>query len=307
MTVFEIFSKRSKKTPDIFIYDELPIEFRTQVVHILNDVIGGYFYNPNSYDQWEKAVKAFWDFVFQVLIKEYGVFKLVEDAEYDDNSYEQCISFLLTTDNIERALDVIEIAFKLLDRGYRNYFDSSHSESLMNNKIDDAIEELNSRFLEHGIGYSYENGIIIKKDSQFIHEQITRNALFLLNYKEFDGAQEEFLNSHKFFRTGEKEQALAEALKSFESTMKIICDLQSWKYPENATAIPLLNILIDNELIPKSLTSHFSGLRSTLESGLPTIANKQARHGQGKQKRDIDNEIVEYALNLCATNIVLLI
>ncbi|NJL59598.1 MAG: hypothetical protein HC887_08105 [Desulfobacteraceae bacterium] len=45
---------------------------------------------------------------------------------------------------------------------------------------DDAIDELNSRFKEHGVGYQYESGELIRVDSQFLHAEAVKPTLNLL-------------------------------------------------------------------------------------------------------------------------------
>ena len=119
------------------------------------------------------------------------------------------------------------------------------------------------------------------------------------------------LDSYRTNLTGltedEVRQAAAEALKAFESTMKSICDARKWSYPQNATAKPLIDIMFDKGLIPRWLSSHLSGLRSTLQSGLPTVRNKTSGHGQGSQPIDIPEYLTSYALHLAASNIVFLV
>ena len=65
-------------------------------------------------------------------------------------------------------------------------------------------------------------------------------------------------------------------------------------------------MVFDNELIPPLMQSHFSALRSTLESGVPTIRNDQSGHGQGSEKVIVPEYIVAYILHLTASNILLL-
>jgi hypothetical protein len=57
------------------------------------------------------------------------------------------------------------------------------------------------------------------------------------------------------------------------------------------------------------MQSHFTALRSTLESGLPTVRNRGGRggHGQGSDVVDVPDYLAAYCLHLAATNIVLLI
>ncbi len=50
---------------------------------------------------------------------------------------------------------------------------------------------------------------------------------------------------------------------------------------KKAAAKDLIQIVFDNGLIPSFMQSHFSGLKTTLESGLPTVRNRQSGHGQG--------------------------
>lgn len=106
---------------------------------------------------------------------------------------------------------------------------------------------------------------------------------------------------------GRDKEAVAEALKAFESTMKAICKSRGWSYPPNATAKPLIEIMFNKRLIPAELQAHFGGLRSAMESGLPTISNRTSRHGQGPDPRAIPPHFVAYALNLAASNIVFLL
>ena len=108
-------------------------------------------------------------------------------------------------------------------------------------------------------------------------------------------------------RHGRNKEAMTEALKAFESTMKAVCKARDWSHPANATAIPLVKFLIEKGLIPAELESHFAGLRSAMESGLPTISNRTSRHGQGADPITIPPHFAAYALHLAASNIVFLV
>lgn len=55
------------------------------------------------------------------------------------------------------------------------------------------------------------------------------------------------------------------------------------------------------------MSSHLTNLRITLEMGLPVVRNKNAGHGQGSVIINTPDEFAKYALNLAATNIVLLV
>lgn len=51
--IIDLFSKRIKKnTEEIFIYDNLPMEFRIQVIHIWSDAIGRWYKKRVSMMEW---------------------------------------------------------------------------------------------------------------------------------------------------------------------------------------------------------------------------------------------------------------
>jgi len=218
----------------------------------------------------------------------------------------ECFDFVLQSEG-NCLLDMIELAFKVIDRAVRRLTQTEMDEAGVTQTSDDAIEELNHRFREHGLGYQYLGGKIVRLDSEFLHAEVCTPALSLLNSDGFDGAADEFLRAFEHYRHGRKKEAVADALKAFESTMKAICVKRRWNFPPNATAKPLLDILFAKGLIPAELESHFAGLRTALESGLPTVSNKTSRHGQGVTPIGLPGHVAAYALHLTAADIVFLI
>jgi Domain of unknown function (DUF7014)/AbiJ N-terminal domain 4 len=292
MAIYETFSKRLKRLgqsgqPDVYQYADLPKAFRIQVVHIWRDVMPP--------DDEGIICERDWENIHNVMARELGLWKLDSPSKGDFN---QCASFLVKA-KIDDALDLIELTFRWIDQEIR--------QRPVGSTVDHAIIELNHRFREHAIGYQFESGELIRVDSQFVHAEVAKPALTLLHEAGFKGAQEEFLKAHEHYRHGRTKEAIAEALKAFESTMKAICDGRKWPYPATATAKTLIDILFDKELIPSSMQSHFTAFRSTLETGLPTVRNKTSGHGQGAQPVTIPDYIAAYALHLAATNILMLV
>jgi hypothetical protein len=109
--------------------------------------------------------------------------------------------------------------------------------------------------------------------------------------------------AHRSYRRGENQSAIAEAAKSFESTLKAVCKEHGWVYPENATTIPLIKVVMEQGLIPSYLLTHFTSLRAVLESGLPAVANRNGRHGQGRDAVAVPDYLAAYVLHLAAANI----
>ncbi|MBZ8120559.1 MULTISPECIES: STM4504/CBY_0614 family protein [Bacillus cereus group] len=295
--MYETFSKRAKKRTgqikDVYTYNIVPDRLRMQVIHI-----------------WEQAIGEFnepiWDVVNKTMSKELGLYNLTSVKL--QSSFQRCAVFLQTCTDTE-AIDFIELSFIIYKKDYETYgWNQSNNYGLADQSFDEAIEELNYWFKDNNLGYEFTNGELIRIDQTHMHEEVVKPAITLLFEEEFEGPAEEFLNAHKAYRKGDYKNALVEALKSFESTMKTICDKKGYTYNKGSdTAQKLITVLFDNNLIPEYMRNHFSGLRATLEAGLPTVRNKQAGHGQGSESIKVEPYFVEYAINLAATNIVFLI
>jgi hypothetical protein len=187
---------------------------------------------------------------------------------------------------------------------------NSHSYNLIaSTKLtpDEAFADLNHRFLQHGIGYQYVSGKIVRYDSQYLHAQVVKPALDLLQDKRYQGANDEFLKAHEHYRKGEIKDCLADSLKALESTLKTICHKRRWTFQPKDTAKSLLDICFKNGLIPAFLQSHYSALQSTLESGVPAVRNKLGGHGQGPQVVDVPAHYAAYALHMTGSAIQFLI
>jgi hypothetical protein len=98
-----------------------------------------------------------------------------------------------------------------------------------------------------------------------------------------------------------------ECLKAFESVMKAICHKHKWQYNQKDTAKVLIDICLKEGLIPHFLESHFTALRSSLESGAPTVRNKMSGHGHGVQPNTVPAYMAGYLLHLTATSILLMV
>jgi Domain of unknown function (DUF7014) len=108
-------------------------------------------------------------------------------------------------------------------------------------------------------------------DSEYLHAEAVRPALFVVSAPRFAGANSEFLRAHEHYRHGRHAEAMNECLKALESTLKVICRSRNWAFNETDTANTLINIVFQQGLVPPWLQSEFAGLRTTLESGVPTF------------------------------------
>jgi hypothetical protein len=210
----------------------------------------------------------------------------------------------MSSEEIEDVLDVLETAFRCIST-LSDLDEYDLRERGIEMTASDAIEELNFRLREADVGYQFESGEIIQVDSRYIHAESVSPALTLLSDSRFLGPQQEFLHAHERYRKARSgdskglEDAIATALKAYESTLKVICGLKHWPVPANATAAPLVQIVVDKGLVPVYL-------KSSLES-LATLSNRTSRHGQGAQVRATPGYFAAYVLHQVAANIVMLV
>ncbi len=312
MSILDLFSKREKRRErqcqeDVFQYDQLPLEFRRQVIFIWKDALGvwqdmGYMMPAlsGSYPS-----NRWWYELHHAVAREKGVFDLAEEGR---NPFEKCVFYVQAAETKD-ALDLIEASFLIIDLRVRR-LEPYEREGYNLVHPDTAIKELNARFREHGIGYEYAGGEIVRIDSKYLHAEAVKPALQLLHGagRGFSGPLEEFLKAHEHHRKGEQKEAIINAAKAFESTLKAICTARGWAFDQNKdTAKDLIKIVFDQALIPTYLQNEFNGLRTVLESAVPTVRNRTAGHGQGATPTDVPDWLASYVLHMTAANIVLLI
>ena len=299
MTIADLFSKRQQKirpeAPGVHEYAPIPHALRVQIAHILRDLFG----HKVTYDL-NDCVEAFGE-IELALCREYGLCILpTKPEDLTATPDVRVIDFLLHEEDQRKVLDVVEASFRLLTRprpsnGWQN--------RISQEKFDRAVTELNARFREYGIGYRYENGEIVKVESQFIHSEVVKPALALLSGEEYAEANAEFLKALEHYRRGETKECLNECLKTFESTMRTICKKRKWAFKSKDTAKELMDVCLKNGLTPPLIHSHIRGVRATLARGIPGVRNLLPGHGQKVQLMDVPPHYASYMLHLTAATI----
>ena len=295
MAIRDLFSKRQKRqrgdVPDVYVYDQIPKPLRVQLVQVIQDGIGaegGHGEARTLYAELDKA-----------LCREYGVFSLTDSRRH--SNWESIANYLLDTDNVEHILDIVELSLHAIDTEVRG---KVRWQYFPNALPDGTVHEVNARFKEHGIGFEYTSGELIRIDSQLLHQDVVKPALTLLADPQFSGPNDEFLKAHEHYRHGRYKECLNDALKAFESTMKAICDQKCWSYTPRDTAKTLVETCMNNGLFPTFMQTHVGNLRSILESGAPTVRNKLGGHGQGAAVTTVTQATASFALHTTATNIL---
>lgn len=322
MKTHDIFSKRQKRNrgdvSDVYQYEHIPPELRIQVVYIIGDlweeVSNQYHRYFLRYANLFSSPKDLYKMIHEILCREYGRFSLVD---YSDSDREAVVKFFTNTMKVEEAIDVIEVSMSVMERLIREAIDVIEvsmdrmarlvcSYSLdAQQSMDSAIEVLNHRFREHGVGYQYESGKIIRVDSELVHAEVVKPALSLLADPMYAGANDEFLKAHAHYRARENKECMNECLKAFESCLKAICDKRRWAYKDTAAAKDLVDIVLRKGLVPRFMESPFNGFKSAL-IGVATLRNKRSGHGQGGKIVEVPESMASYTLHLTASNILLL-
>lgn len=309
MGIVDIFSKRQKRlkseVPNIYQHDEIPQALRVQIVQIIQEAIGNVHKLggiPAIFDELMMHEDAY-EYIHRVLCKEYGVFRLIENQ---NNNGLAILNFLLQEKSTEKTLDVVELCFRVINSDIRNN-PTCHFRDNLKTRFDDAISELNERFKEHAVGYQFESNKIIRVDSEFLYSEAVKPVLLLLRGNDYKGANDEFMSAHEHYRHGRHKECLVDLNKSFESTMRSICKKRNWTTQPKDTAINLINICFQHNLLPAYLESEITALRTLLGSGIPTIRNRSAAHGQGVDIVEVPLCVTRYALNLTASTLLFLI
>ncbi len=307
MQIIELFTQRMKRQQakaeqenEESVKYKVPQEMRVNIVQILSDALGPRSTRRDTWGDIEETHGYHWVAVEHIVARNRGTMSIAPG----ESPAEKVINAVLYGEDA-LVLDVLEVAFSRLEDS-KKYWDGMRGGYADRIHPSEAIKELNSRFAQWKVGYRFEKSQLLRIDSELMHEEVTKPVLRLLGQKGFAGPENEFLIAHDHFRKGEYRQAVTFALASFESTMKAILDQRGWPYPNTASAKNLIEICFEKGLIPEYLTSHFSSLRNTLESGLPSLRNREGPHGGGAEVKTVPPHIAGYALHLAATNIIFL-
>lgn len=303
MALYDTYSKRLQRQRgpehDVYTYDILPDPLRVQIVQLLREGFGTDKHGSTTAQQWFEFIEA-------TLAREYGQFTLGQSVGRSDSSKKNLENFILSEPNVERVIDVVELSFRAIDNGIRKLGGhlGPHKTRV---SPDQVLKELNVRFQEHGVGFKYENGEMFRVDSELVHQEITKPALRLLVDKRFAGPNEEFIEAHEHYRKGANKECLVSALKSFESTIRVVLDMRGTPAGPTDNASKLVSALFATGIIPKHLESQFTALRSVLESGVPTLRNREGGHGQGGEIKTVPDYLGQYGLGLTASAILLVV
>ena len=303
MAIFDLFSKRQADAvksgvADVYQYDEIPPALRVQVRQIAVEGMGAVGMSGDRMMTGDKD-NIWWAEIEKIFLREKGLRSIGREGFAGS----RILSFMdscPTSDWLD-FLELLATAIRVVGGEDKAYFREQWDVTAA---ADEALDELNYRLRQSGVGYQLEGNRLVRVDSQFVHTEVVKPALSLLSEPGFAGPQQEFLAAHMHYRAGEHRQAVAMAANALESTFKAIFDRKRWTYPKGARISDLVKVARANDLWPDYLDPSFDQLVATLQSGLPKIRDNDASHGQGAKARDVPAYIAAYALHLAASKIV---
>jgi hypothetical protein len=195
-------------------------------------------------------------------------------------------------------LNGIEIALDMVGDSYAEAGTANGSQ--VRNELGAHIDAL---FSKRSVPYRYDfaTGKIVWEGDSAIHIAVIRPALQVLNDGRLAGARSEFEAAQGHLRVGTQkdlEDAIDEAAKSVESTMKVLVSETNTAPPNTATATPLFNALRDAGQLPAH-ADH-------LVLAAARIRNQRGGHGAGAQPRQIEPAEAIATVNAAATAIAFL-
>lgn len=297
MAIHNIFSKRraalERSADDVYTYDVIPATLRSQLKQLFLRAYQNYKesrWRGDTFQVRHETLEA----IVDALRMEYGKDELVSLSR---NKGDELLEFIDQCET-DQFLDCAEFYGRLI------FMD----DVLNDDTKKKALFELNHRFREAALGYEFLDGKIVRIDSQLLHAEVLKPTIFALSSNPiYQGAEQEILQAFEKYRAHDNKGAVADALKAFESTLKAVLDKRGWAYNAHDTAAKLIAACFTNGLIPPYMQTHFGGLRTMLESGVPTVRNKTSGHGQGATVKPLADHFASYVLYTALANMKLVI
>jgi AbiJ N-terminal domain 4 len=293
-----LFSERNSPPCPKLVFDRLDEGCRLQIKYLVQD-----FFEDNHIRPFCDA--HIWPGIQEGLKRLHKTKSLHQQALYETfgghiSPFGEVLGYLETEKDFHKTMDTIEVVFRMI----------ADIENLMNGSgypfsvtPDQAIDGLNSIFSKNCIGYKFVGNMLIRIDNELLYNNITKEVMIFLSNPDYFNINEEYLQAHRHYRKGDYEDCIVNCNKAFESTMKVICQKRKYPYNQKDTASVLVDILVKNNFIPPMLQNQFTGIRKTLEAGVPVIRNKQGGHGKGAATIVVDENTASYALNLAGSAI----
>lgn len=295
---FDVYSKRGKPLPDVFVYDAFSERLRRQLSYIVADTLGKLYFN-NSHNQ----PKWFFDEIKGAIVREHGLPYL--DRTHGDDVVGEIKQCLLNLTDIAILTDLIEYWIASLRRLQRGKFPLQPVGSVVQYSgllFEEAVNEVNHRFRENGVGYEIDvnSSHLIRVDNKLVHAAVIQPALLLLSKPDYSVPNTEFLASLDEYKKGNYAESITKAGSAYESVMKVILAKKGWTHDPTKAASHLVKAIVDNAPLD-------GGYNQVLLS-VANIRNlASSAHGGGTTPRVAEEHHCQLTLNLAASAMLYLV
>lgn len=318
----ELYSERMFPTKnDVLEYEIIYRKARVQVYQETIKIFNRYL------DQWNEGIRsAIFERCIKNLKRRHGV------LDTDELLSEYALEEMMYNNKLKNSNDIRsqpEFEFYTLliyaDDDHLLFLDliellSYYSEMRLDESVSNILDKLiNEVFHNNGIGYEIIENKIIHKGNDIVHKEIIRPSLQFLSDLRFKNANDEMLKAFYEFKRNEYRNAIQNASNAFESTMKIIIEINNWHLsngePGNkdldlkkAPASLLISTIKKNSVVEGEGFNNLAlkGLNDLLQS-LSTLRNNHTGHGKGSERIKTYKQHCEFALHTAAANILYLI
>jgi hypothetical protein len=269
------FSKRNSSVPDTLCY-EVPTATRLRILHKFKQLL------ESPYVQFDFGHVL--DGVAKRILTEYGGY----DGDTRRNAFAgtdhpAVIHALACSD--ERFLDFTEFCLQVWPHQLGQPGVEAVNQFLREDGIGFELTPFRQTFRDRsgkivqdgGSGtVEYEFPQFMRKDNEYLHQQVVRPCLEALARPGLGTANAEMMKAHQAYRRGEFADAITDAAAAFESVMKSICYQKGWQFnPDSDTCSRLVS----------SAGKTSSSLRSMRPCSKPRarFATRSAMHMGGDQ------------------------
>lgn len=162
----------------------------------------------------------------------------------------------------------------------------------------DFQQRINDIFRDSQLPWILVDDLIFKIDSEYMSE-VLANTSHLLSTQGFEGALQEFQMSRAHYESKDFKGAIHHANQSFESTIKSILGVDKEKPGK------LIRMMIDSNMVPAYYDEFLRNFEHMLRS-VNIARNEEAGHGQGAKIKEVEPELAELVINICASLIIFL-
>lgn len=264
-----------------YICGEIDFSIKKKIAQVMVEFAEPQKYRPSRYDNYEETTTAL-ESALNILSDKLGYpFIPLNMISYGM----EAIDYQLGCTFTPYLFSLIELQYNELSEQERTEFEKA----------------LNCLYGEKDIPWILHDGRFIKIDAKQFEIDLKAKSLLLM--KELKGQEEvfqapynEMVAAIEFLEKGSYAEAIANAGKSYESVLKILCDVNRGNVDKLTKQISETDICS----IPESMTR--DGFREKVLMSLPYVRNNStASHGSGKEVIEISKEMANLAINMAAS------